>query len=47
MTLASLRDRLSAPLEWISAQIAARPKAALKAALVIWISSLALVAWVF
>lgn len=39
MTLASLRDRLSAPLEWI----AARPKGAL----VIWLLSLALAAWVF
>lgn len=43
MTLASLRDRLSAPLEWIAARIAARPKGAL----VIWLLSLALAAWVF
>ena len=43
MTLASLRDRASVPLEWIAAQIAARPKAVLIA----WIVSLALVAWVF
>lgn len=43
MTLASLRDRASAPLEWIAAQTAARPKAAL----IVWIVSLALVAWVF
>ncbi len=43
MTLASLRDRLSAPLEWTANQIAVRPKAAL----VIWIVSVALAAWVF
>lgn len=42
MMLASLRDRLSAPLEWIAAQVAARPKGAL----MIWIVSLALAAWV-
>lgn len=42
MTLASLRDRLSAPLKWIAAQVAARPKGAL----MIWIVSLALAAWV-
>jgi hypothetical protein len=43
MTLASLRDRASAPLEWTTAQIAARPKAALA----VWMVSLALVAWMF
>ncbi len=43
MTLASLRDRLSAPLEWTTNQIAARPKAAL----VVWIVSVVLAAWVF
>jgi hypothetical protein len=41
MTLASLRDGAAVPLEWTAAQIAARPKAAL----MIWIVSLALVAW--
>jgi hypothetical protein len=43
MTFASLRERFSAPLEWIAIQIVARPKATLIA----WIVSLALVAWVF
>ncbi len=43
MTLASLRERLSAPLEWTAGQIAARPKAAL----VVWIVSVAVAAWVF
>ncbi len=43
MTLASLRDRASAPLESAATQIAARPKTAL----VVWVVSLALVAWVF
>ena len=50
MTLASLRDglstffdRLSAPLEWTSAQIKARPKGAL----VLWAVSLVVVALVF
>jgi hypothetical protein len=43
MTLALLRDRLSAPLEWTANLIAARPKAAL----IVWIVSLVLVAWVF
>lgn len=43
MTLASLRDRLSAPVDWTASQVAARPKAALIA----WIASLALTAWVF
>lgn len=42
MTLASLRDRLSAPLEWVADQIKARPKGAL----VLWAVSLAVVAWV-
>jgi hypothetical protein len=41
MTLASLRDRAAAPVEWIAAQIAARPKGAL----VVWIVSLAVIAW--
>lgn len=43
MTLASLRERLSAPLEWNAARVAAHPKGALA----IWIVSLAIVAWVF
>ena len=43
MTLASLRDRLAVPLEWITARVAAHPKTALIA----WIVSLAIVAWVF
>jgi hypothetical protein len=43
MTFALLRDRLSAPLEWIASQIAARPKAAL----MLWAASLALAAWIF
>jgi len=43
MTLASLRERLAASLEWTANQIGARPKAAL----IVWIVSLALVAWVF
>ena len=43
MTLASLRERLSAPLEWSAARVAAHPKGALA----IWIVSLAVVAWVF
>lgn len=41
MTLASLRDHAAAPLEWIAAQVAARPKGAL----VVWIVSLVIVAW--
>ena len=41
MTLASLRDRASAPLEWAAAQIKAQPKVAL----IVWMTSLALVAW--
>lgn len=43
MTLASWRDRLSVPLEWIATRIAARPKAAL----IVWIVSVALAAWMF
>lgn len=43
MTLASLRERLSVPLEWTANRIAARPKAAL----IVWIVSVALAAWVF
>ncbi len=43
MTLTSLRDRASVPVEWIASRIAAQPKAAL----VVWIVSLALTAWVF
>ena len=43
MTLASLRDRLSMPLEWIAALIATHPKGAL----VVWLVLLAAVAWVF
>lgn len=43
MTLAFLRDRLSAPWEWTANQIAARPKAAL----IVWAVSFTLVAWVF
>lgn len=43
MTLASLRDRAAAPVEWIAARIAARPKVAL----LVWIVSLILAAWVF
>ena len=43
MTLASLRDRLSAPVEWAASQVAARPKATL----ITWITSLALTALVF
>lgn len=43
MTLASLRDRAAVPLEWTAGQIAARPKAAL----VVWLVSLAVVARVF
>jgi hypothetical protein len=43
MTLASLRERLSAPLEWTAGQIKARPKGAL----VVWAISLVVVAWVF
>jgi hypothetical protein len=42
MTLASLRDRVAVPVEWVAAQIAARPKAAL----VVWIASLAFTALV-
>lgn len=42
MTLASLRDRLSVSVEWTAGQVAARPKDALKAALVVWIVSVAL-----
>lgn len=47
MTLASLRDRLAAPLEWIARQIAAWPKTALTTALVTWLVSLIVVAWAF
>ncbi len=43
MTLASLRDRFFASLEWIASQIAATPKTALA----IWLASLVLVAWMF
>ena len=43
MNLTSLRDRLSAPLEWTARQIALRPKGALAA----WAASLVIVAWVF
>lgn len=43
MTLASLRDRLSAPLEWTAQQVAARPKGALA----IWVVSLVIAAWMF
>lgn len=43
MTLASLRDRIAVPLEFISAQIAVRPKGAL----VVWALSLVLAAWMF
>lgn len=43
MKLASLRDRLAAPLEWIASQIKARPKGAL----VIFAILLVVVAWVF
>jgi hypothetical protein len=43
MTLASLRARLSAPLELAAAQIKARPKGAL----VVWAVSLVVVALVF
>jgi len=42
MTLASLRDGLAVPLEWIARQIAARPKATL----IVWLVSLAIAAWV-
>lgn len=42
MTIAGLRERLAAPLEWIAGSIAAHPKATLIA----WGVSLALVAWV-
>lgn len=40
---AALAARVIAPVEWIVKQIAARPKTTL----VVWILSLALVAWVF
>jgi hypothetical protein len=43
MMLASLRARLSAPLEWTASQIKARPKGAL----VVWAVSLVVVALVF
>lgn len=43
MTLASLRERFSAPVDWVAAQVAARPKGAL----VVWMVSLVLVAWIF
>lgn len=43
MTLASLRERLSVPLEWTAARIAAHPKGALA----IWMVSLTVVAWLF
>lgn len=43
MNFTSLRDRLSVPVEWIATRIAGRPKAALIA----WILSLALLAWMF
>lgn len=41
MTLALLRDRISASVEWIATGIAARPKVAL----MVWLISLAVVAW--
>ena len=43
MLNAAFVARVIAPAEWIVKQIAARPKTAL----VVWILSLALVAWVF
>lgn len=43
MKLAPLRDRLSARVEWIARQIAARPKGALA----VWLVSLVVVAWAF
>lgn len=43
MILTSLRDRLSAPLEWTAKQIALRPKGALA----VWVVSLVVTAWVF
>ncbi|WP_283842517.1 hypothetical protein [Bradyrhizobium sp. G127] len=43
MTLGSLRDRLAVPLEWITARVGAHPKTAL----IVWIVSLAVAAWVF
>lgn len=43
MTLASLRERFSASLEWTAIQIAARPKAVL----IVWAVSLVLAAWTF
>lgn len=43
MILTSLRDRLSAPLEWTAKQIALRPKGALA----VWVVSLVVAAWVF
>lgn len=43
MTLASLRERISVPLEWIATRVASHPKIAL----VTWALSLVLVAWMF
>lgn len=43
MNLTSLRDRVSVSAAWVAMQVAARPKVAL----MVWIASLALAAWVF
>lgn len=43
MTLASLRERFAAPLEWVATRVASHPKIAL----VMWALSLVLVAWMF